>query len=77
MGSRSAEGSAEGTIRAASAVALLSVAGLLVVLGLIGRAYGREPGAAWMCDDTRFTQLVPKGREVVGPPVSPPPGCAR
>ena len=50
----------------------------LVVLGLLvglGRAHGREPRSDWTCDDTRFTQLVPRGRGVVGAPVSPPPGC--
>ena len=58
----------------------LAAAGLiaLLILGIvvtIGRAYGREPGPAWVCDDTRYTQLVPRGRAVVGAPVSPPPGC--
>jgi hypothetical protein len=52
--------------------------GLLLIVGgylVAGRLFGREPGPAWICDDTRYTQLVPLGRAVVGPPVSPPPGC--
>jgi hypothetical protein len=52
------------------------VVGLLVTLALAGRLFGQEPRSAWICGDTRFTQLVPRGRSVVGAPVSPPPGCA-
>lgn len=50
----------------------------LVVLVLIlgaGRAFGREPGIPWSCDDTRYVDTVPMGRGVVGPAVSAPPGC--
>lgn len=60
------------------AVTVAAVVFSLVILGLLaglGRAYGREPRSDWTCDDTRFTQLVPRGRGVVGAPVSPPPGC--
>jgi hypothetical protein len=48
---------------------------ILTVFALAGQALGREPGPPWMCDDTRYTQLVPRGLAVVGPPASPPPGC--
>jgi hypothetical protein len=65
-----------GRIRA-TAVAVALYVGVIVVLSLAGRAFGREPSAAWRCDDTRFTQLMPRGRAVVGASVSPPPGCAR
>ena len=75
MGSQSAEGSRGPALRAATGLAVLIVLAVLAGLGLLGRAYGREPGPAWVCDDTRFTQLVPQGRGVVGAPVSPPPGC--
>jgi hypothetical protein len=77
MGSQSAEESRGPALRAATGAAVLIVLGVLVGLGLVGRVYGREPGPAWACDDTRFTQLVPRGRGVVGPPVSPAPGCLR
>jgi hypothetical protein len=50
--------------------------GLLLTLATAGRLFGSEPRSAWICDDTRYTQLVPKGRTVVGAPVTPPPGCA-
>ena len=49
---------------------------VLLLLIVAGRAFGHEPGAAWVCGDTRYTQLVPRGRAIVGAPVSPPPGCA-
>ena len=49
---------------------------LLLTLATMGRLFGSEPRSAWICDDTRYTQLVPKGRSVVGAPVTPPPGCA-
>ena len=57
---------------------LLGLGLLLAVLlsfALLGRLFGREAEAAWVCGDTRYTQLVPRGFGVVGPPVSPPPGC--
>jgi hypothetical protein len=49
---------------------------LLVTFSVLGQRAGQEPRSDWTCDDTRYTQLVPRGREVVGPPVSPAPGCA-
>jgi hypothetical protein len=49
---------------------------LFLAMGWLGGRFGQEPRSAWVCDDTRYTQLVPRGREVVGPPVSPAPGCA-
>lgn len=54
---------------------MLLLIGLVGGSLLIGRLVGREPSSAWICDDTRYTQLVPRGRGVVGGPVSPPPGC--
>lgn len=50
--------------------------GLLLTLASVGRLFGSEPRSAWICEDTRYTQLAPKGRSVVGGPVTPPPGCA-
>lgn len=64
-----------GAIRTATVAAILL---LLVAAGLLfalSRAFGTEPGRAWVCGDTHFTQLVPTGRAVVGGPVTPPPGC--
>lgn len=52
----------------------LTILVLIVILG-IGRAAGREPVIPWVCDDTRYVDTVPVGRGVVGPAVSPPPGC--
>lgn len=72
-----AEATAGRALRTATIMAvLITLLGLALLVGL-SRAYGREPGPAWVCDDTRFTQLVPRGRGVVGAPVSPPPGCVR
>ena len=50
---------------------------LLVLASILGagRAFGREPGVPWSCDDTRWNDTVPTGRSVVGPSVSAPPGC--
>jgi len=60
--------------------ATLLALGLLVLItagfGAAGRLFGREPLPAWVCDDTRYSQLVPRGRDMVGRPASPPPGCA-
>jgi hypothetical protein len=60
--------------------ATLLALGVLVIIavafGVAGRVFGREPPPAWVCEDTRYTQLVPRGRDVVGRPASPPPGCA-
>jgi hypothetical protein len=47
---------------------------LLLILGA-GRQFGHEPGIPWSCDDTRYVDIVPTGRGVVGPAVSAPPGC--
>jgi hypothetical protein len=57
------------------AAGALVVACLLGSLALAGRSLGRETDPAWVCDDTRLTQLVPRGRAVVGGTVSLPPGC--
>jgi hypothetical protein len=58
-----------------AAAGVLVVALLLGSLALVGRSLGRDPEAAWVCDDTRITQLVPRGRAIVGGTVSLPPGC--
>jgi hypothetical protein len=52
-------------------------AAALVVLAfaILGSAFGRPYGPPWVCDDTRFVDTVPVGRAVVGPAVSPVPGC--
>jgi hypothetical protein len=63
-------------IIAAGLLALALFIGVMLAFALAGRAFGREPDPPWVCDDTRFTQLVPVGRAVVGPPAAPPPGCA-
>jgi hypothetical protein len=63
-------------LRAATLLALGLLVLIAVGFGVAGRVFGREPPPAWVCDDTRHTQLVPRGRDVVGRPVSPPPGCA-
>ena len=47
----------------------------LLSFAALGRLFGREAEPAWVCGDTRYTQLVPRGFGVVGPPASPPPGC--
>jgi hypothetical protein len=60
----------------ANLLAVGAFVGLLSLFALAGKAFGRDPAPPWVCDDTRYTQLVPRGRAVVGPPVSPPPGCA-
>ena len=52
----------------------LTVLVLMLIVGT-GRALGREPVVPWACDDTRFVDTVPVGRGVVGPALSPPPGC--
>lgn len=57
---------------------LLGVALALAVLGgllAVGRLVGREPAIPWVCEDTRHVDTVPRGRAVVGPSVSAPPGC--
>ena len=61
-------------LNAALLAGLLTCCLFLSLMGL-GRVFGREPASAWICGDTRYTQLVPRGRSVVGAPVTPPPGC--
>jgi hypothetical protein len=57
------------------------VAGLLLVaviglaIGGLGLVLGRPSEPAWVCDDTRYVDTVPTGRNVAGPPVSAVPGC--
>lgn len=48
---------------------------LLLMFAALGWAAGRPPAVPWVCDDTRYVDTVPTGRAVVGPAVSPPPGC--
>jgi hypothetical protein len=57
------------------AAGALALAPILGSLTLAGRIAGRDPDPAWVCDDTRLTQLAPRGRAVVGGTVSLPPGC--
>ena len=61
--------------RLAVGLATLLLIGLVGGSILVGHLAGWEPRSAWICDDTRYTQLVPRGRTVVGGPVSPAPGC--
>lgn len=61
----------------AALTAALLLALVLMVSSLAGRLAGHELEAAWICDDTRYTRLLPEGRDVVGAPVSPAPGCLR
>jgi hypothetical protein len=54
---------------------LAIVAVILLLFAFLGWAFGRPPGPPWVCDDTRYVDIVPVGRAVVGPAVSAPPGC--
>ena len=54
---------------------LAAAATLVLLFAALGQVAGRQPGPAWVCDDTRYVDTVPAGRAVVGPAVSAPPGC--